>query len=158
MEVLSDILRTLRVEGSVYFCDHLAPPWTKEWKETTTAGFHLIRQGGCYVIAGEHTEELRQGDLVFLGPGVDHVLTSQLPGTAPADDAPDTLLLCGYCDFVDDAATPLIDVFPTFSIVRADEFNRHPWLRSTFDQLSAEYLAQGPGAELIEISRAASRA
>ena len=149
MEVLSDILRAMRVEGSVYFCDHLEAPWQKAWTDTTSAGFHMIREGACHVIVGDRNDVLRQGDLVFLGQGVDHELTSNLPGQGPLPGSERTLLLCGYCNFVDDTATPLLDVIPDFAIVRHEELIRHPWLRSTFDQLSTEYMAQGPGAELI---------
>lgn len=149
MEVLSDILRSMRIGGSVYFCDHLDAPWTKTFIDTTTAGFHMIRRGECWVIVGDRTERLGPGDLIFLGPGVDHVLTSQLPGQTPAENAPRTLLLCGYCDFATDTLTPLLDVFPRVTIVRDEELIRHRWLRIIFDQLSAEYLEQRPGAELV---------
>lgn len=149
LEVLSDILRSMRVAGSVYFCDHLEAPWTKEWTDTTTAGFHMIRRGECWVIVNGETERLGPGDLIFIGPGVDHVLTSDLPGEEVRAHGVSTLLLCGYCDFADDTSSPLLNVFPTFAIVRDEELLRHPWLRSTFDQLSAEYLEQGPGAEII---------
>lgn len=149
MEVLTDILRSMRVEGSVYFCDHLEHPWTKEFLNTTSAGFHMIRHGQCWVIANDQVERLVAGDLVFLGPGVDHILTSEAPENTRSESGEDTLLLCGYCDFTDDTSTPLLDVFPSLAIVRKEELNRHPWLRGTFDQLSTEYLAQGPGAELV---------
>jgi len=42
-----------------------------------------------------------------------------------------------------------LDIFPNVAIIREEEFLQHPWLKSTFDQLSAEYLAQNPGSELI---------
>ena len=58
MEVLSDILRAMRVEGSVYFCDLLDPPWSKAFTDTQSAAFHLVRQGRCRVIAGEEDEIL----------------------------------------------------------------------------------------------------
>ncbi len=138
MEVLSDILRSMRVEGSVYFCDHLKHPWTKEFLDTTSAGFHMIRQGECWVMANEEVEKLETGDLVFLGPGVDHILTSVVPSGERQGSSEDTLLLCGYCDFTDDTSTPLLDVFPSIAIVRKAELHAHPWLRSTFDQLSTE--------------------
>ena len=34
-------------------------------------------------------------------------------------------------------------------IVRDDEIHKHPWLRATLDQLSAEFTSQQPGAELV---------
>ena len=67
MEVLSDILRTMRVEGSVYFCDMLDAPWTKEWRDTTSASFHMIRRGECWATVGDQTEYLGPGDLIFTG-------------------------------------------------------------------------------------------
>ncbi len=52
MEVLSDILRSMRVQGSVYFCDHLQAPWSMDFKDTTSASFHLVRRGECWVMSG----------------------------------------------------------------------------------------------------------
>ena len=148
MEVLSDILRSMRVQGSVYFCDHLKAPWTMDFKDTTSASFHLVRRGECWVMSGDRTECLGPGDLVFIEPGRDHVLASQPPGRDPPPGEARTLLLCGYCDFTPETGTPLLEVFPSLSIVREEELLKHRWLKSTLDQLSAEYMSQQPGAEL----------
>jgi len=149
VEVLTDILRSMRVQGSVYFCDHLKAPWTMEFKDTTSASFHLVRRGECWLISGDRSERLGPGDLVFVEPGRDHVLISQPPGQSPSPGEAQTLLLCGYCDFTRETATPLLDVFPALTIVREEELLKHPWLKSTLDQLSAEYMSQQPGAELV---------
>ena len=149
MEVLSDILRTMRVQGSVYFCDMLDAPWSKEFRDTTSAGFHMLRRGECWATVGDRTEYLGPGDLVFIGPGIDHVLESHPPGREDQASSVRTLLLCGYCDFDEDTTTPLLDVFSSLTIVRDEEFQQHPFLKGTFDQLSSEYMAQGPGSELI---------
>lgn len=149
MEVLSDILRSMRVSGSVYFCDHLTAPWSMDFTDTTSASFHLVRRGECWVMSGDQSERLGPGDLVFIEPGRDHVLASRPPGQGPAPDDARTLLLCGYCDFNQNIDTPLLEVFPTLTIVREEELLKNPWLRSTLDQLSAEYLSQQPGAELV---------
>ena len=149
MEVLSDILRSMRVEGSVYFCDHLESPWTLDFTDTTSASFHLVRRGECWVTLSDRVERLGPGDLVFIEPGQDHVLSSHPAGSEPPADAAGTLLLCGYCEFADEVLTPLLQTLPSFTIVREEEFLRHPWLKSTLDQLSNEYLSQQPGAELV---------
>ena len=133
----------------MYFCDHLKAPWTMEFKDTTSASFHLVRRGECWVMSGDRLECLGPGDLVFIEPGRDHVLASQPPGQGPPAGEARTLLLCGYCDFRQETATPLLDVFPSLTIVREEEFLKHPWLKSTLDQLSAEYMSQQPGAELV---------
>ncbi len=149
MEVLSDILRSMRVQGSVYFCDYLEAPWSMDFTDTKTASFHLVRRGGCWVMSGDRTEHLGPGDLVFIEPGRDHELASHPPGRAPTQGAARTLLLCGYCEFTRETLTPLLDVFPSLTIVREEELLRQRWLKSTLDQLSSEYLSQQPGAELV---------
>jgi len=149
VEILSDILKSLRVSGSVYFCDHVASPWTKEFCDTSTASFHLVRRGSCWVIIGDKVEQLGPGDLIFLGPGIDHILTSVPPKGETAPPGESTFLLCGYCSFEEDTLTPVKNIFPQITIVREEELHKHPWLKSTFDQLSAEYMAQNPGTEII---------
>jgi AraC-like DNA-binding protein len=149
VEILSDILKSLRVSGSVYFCDHVASPWTKEFCDTSTASFHLVRRGSCWVIMGDKVEQLGPGDLIFLGPGIDHILTSVPPQGETPSPGESTFLLCGYCSFDEDTLTPVKNIFPQITIVREEELHKHPWLKSTFDQLSAEYMAQNPGTEII---------
>ncbi len=149
MEVLSDILRAMRVQGSVYFCDMLDPPWTQTFEASPSAGFHMIRRGECWATVHGETEYLGPGDLIFLGPQTEHVLSSEPPGRDSQGRGVRTLLLCGYCDFLADTPTPLLSVIPDLTIVRSEELDRHPFLKGTFDQLSAEYMASGPGSELI---------
>ncbi len=149
MEVLSDILRTMQVEGSVYFCDNLEAPWRKTFTDTEAAAFHMVRRGECWATAGDETVHMGPGDLIFLAPGLDHVLESHPPGADPAAHSTNTLLLCGYADFAADTVTPLGGIFPTLTLIREDELTRHAWLKATLDQLSSEYLAHGPGSELI---------
>ena len=149
MEVLSDILRSMRVEGSVYFCDHLQAPWSMDFVDTSSASFHLVRRGECWVMSGERTECLGPGDLVFIEPGRDHVLASHPPNRQPPPGGTRTLLLCGYCRFAEETGTPLLGIFPSLTIVREEEIQKHPWLKSTLDQLSSEYMSQQPGAELV---------
>lgn len=148
MEVLSDILRSMRVSGSVYFCDRIDAPWTKEFGEPDQASFHLVRRGECWVTADDSVEQLGPGDLVFVEPGRMHTLASHPPGGDPTSGAC-TMLLCGYCEFLNDTGTPLTEVFPSLTIVRDEEILQQPWLKTTLDQLSAEYLSQQPGAELV---------
>jgi len=149
MEILSDILRSLRVSGSVYFCSNVEPPWTKEFVDKKTACFHLVRRGACWAKIGDRIETLFTGDLIFLGPGVDHILTSEPPKAQMAISGEATLLLCGSCSFEHDTLSPLSEMFEQVAIVREGELNKHTWLKSTFDQLSSEYMAQNIGNEII---------
>jgi len=144
MEVLSDILRSMRVQGSVYFCDHLQAPWSMDFEDTQSASFHLVRRGECWVTSGDLQERLGPGDMVFVEPGRNHVLRQE-----PQVEHSQTLLLCGYCEFTEETGTPLLEIFPSLTIVREQEFLKNPWLKSTLDQLSTEYMSQRPGSELV---------
>lgn len=149
MEILSDILKSLQVNGSVYFCDHLIVPWTVDCKDKPNAGFHFVRQGSCWVTINNKVEQLHTGDLIFIGPNIDHILSSEPPNGGSFNKSDSTLLLCGYCHFEQETLTPLKDIFPDITIVRKSELFEHPWLKSTFEQLSSEYMAQQPGTEII---------
>ena len=149
MEVLSDVLRGLRVRGSVYFCDCLQPPWSLDFNDEANASFHLVRRGECWIKVGDQVARLGTGDLVYIGPGVDHVLESHEVADSRAAQQSATLLLCGYCQFETAVVHPLMASFPRFTIVREEELLQHPWLKGTLDQLSAEYLSQKPGAEVV---------
>ena len=80
MEVLSDILRSMRVTGSVYFCQAVEPPWSMSFSENEKACFHYIRKGDCWLSDGDGVERLGPGDLLYVEAGKDHSLTSDEPG------------------------------------------------------------------------------
>ncbi len=149
MEVLSDILRSMRVRGSVYFCDGLEAPWSIEFRDKETASFHLVRRGECWMTSNNGSERLGPGDLLFVEPGFDHVLSSNAPDDPDPSSGGTTLLLCGYCEFERLTTNPLIESFPSMTIVREEELLQQPWLKSTLDQLSTEYMSQKPGAEIV---------
>ena len=142
MEVLSDILRGLRAAGSVYFCDFLSPPWELVYEQEPRAMFHLVRRGRCSVRVDGETYHLAPGDFVFLAPGMDHTVISD------SDSDPDTLLLCGYCEFSADSDDVLIKALPRFVLMTHDELDASPWLQRTLEHLGAEYMSAAPGSEM----------
>ena len=142
MEVLSDILQSLRATGSVYFCDFLVPPWELPYEDEERAMFHLVRRGRCRVELAGETHGLEPGDFVFIAPRVDHRVVSR-----DGEDS-QTLLLCGYCSFDAVENDVLLQALPDFVLMRGDEFDQWPWLRRTLEHLSAEYMSSAPGSEL----------
>jgi len=126
----------------VYFCDFLEPPWETAYSDEPRAMFHLVRRGRCRINVEGETHDLESGDFVFMAPGVDHVLRNEHP------DDPQTLLLCGYCEFDGSADDVLLRALPRFVLLRHEEFEAWPWLTRTLDHLSAEYMSGAPGSEL----------
>ncbi len=139
----------MRVQGSVYFCDALPPPWSKDYVELDQPSFHLVRGGCCWIASGDVVECLYAGDLVFISADRDYRLGSHPPDYPDRADQSETLLLCGYCEFDERLDHPLLKALPSLTIVRKEELLRHAWLKSTLDQLSAEYLSQQPGNQIL---------
>lgn len=149
-DVLSDVLSSLRATGTVYFCDRLVAPWSKTFDEVEAASFHQVRRGACRVTVGDEVALLNPGDLVFIGPGIPHVLDSEVPGAQTSgNEQAETLLLCGYCRFeLQGRAGPSTSLFPSFAILKREQLAERAWLAGVLDQLGVEYLSNAPGATL----------
>lgn len=150
-DVLSEILVSTRLTGTVYFCDQLGSSWEKEFYDPNAASFHQIRRGGGWLQIDDRTEYLGPGDLVFVGAGVAHSLTSHKVGDIPnpSQDMPPTLLLCGYCGLSLEQESPLHALFPRVSILRQAEIEQKPWVKASLDQIASEYLSAKPGAMVV---------
>ncbi|ASJ76291.1 AraC family transcriptional regulator [Granulosicoccus antarcticus] len=148
-DVLSDVLRTLRATGTVYFCDQLDPPWEKRYSGDDGASFHQIRRGSCRLESDGLVEHLGPGDLVFMAPGRAHLLRSESTTSDASGHAGDTLLLCGYCTFDNMLGTPLSELFPEVIVIRDQHLQSLGWLKAILDQLSREYLSMRPGTEIV---------
>ena len=148
-DILSDVLRSLRASGTVYFCDELKAPWKKQFPGEKAASFHQVRRGGCYFQSDGVEDYLGPGDLVFIEAGRAHTLTDQPRGEASASNNPATLLLCGYCEFDDSLGVPLSSLFPAISLIRDEQLQSQLWLRTLLDTLSGEFLSNRPGTRIV---------
>lgn len=97
-DVLSDVLRAVRLTGAVYFDFELSSPWVAEAPPSRElAGkvmpgaqrvieYHLIARGACWGHAvGQPPMRLGEGDLIVFPQGDAHVLSSA-PGMRAAPD------------------------------------------------------------------------
>ena len=60
---------------------------------------------------------------------------------------PESLLLCGYCQFDAVENDVLLRALPRFVLLQHDELERWPWLTRTLEHLSAEYMSEAPGSD-----------
>jgi AraC-like DNA-binding protein len=97
-DVLSDVLRSVRLTGAVFFDFALSSPWVAEAPPASEiAGrvmpgaqrvieYHLVAQGACWGgVVGEAPIRLKAGDLILFPQGDPHVLSSE-PGMRAAPD------------------------------------------------------------------------
>lgn len=142
MSALNEILKDLRIRGSVYFCDLLSPPWQLEHSREQRALFHFVRRGRCVLKVHDESVDLLAGDFVFVSPNTDHRVI------AHSGDASDTLLMCGFCLFDADEGDLLLRDLPPYIVIRQETIQEWPWLGRTLEHLSAEYMSDAPGTEL----------
>jgi AraC-like DNA-binding protein len=97
-DVLSDVLRAVRLTGAVYFDFELSSPWvaetppSREIAELVMPGadrvieYHVIARGSCWGHAvGQDPIRLHEGDLILFPQGDAHVLSST-PGMRGVPD------------------------------------------------------------------------
>lgn len=103
MDVLSDVLKTVRLTGAIFFDCSAQAPWVAEQpprellldKILPGAGhlvaFHVVTQGRCYAnIIGEEAIALDAGEVIVFTHGDPHVMASS-PGMRADPTAPDSL-------------------------------------------------------------------
>ncbi len=89
MDVLSDVLRAVRLTGALYFDVNARAPWVAETPETSAIGaevmpgfervisFHIMLDGQCWAQVGDEAEpavRLNAGDAVIFTSGDSHFM------------------------------------------------------------------------------------
>jgi AraC-like DNA-binding protein len=169
MDVLTDVLNSLRLRSGLYCRSTMTAPWGLGFRPTTVATFHVIDRGDCFLrIDGDPTPlALAGGDLIVFPHGAGHQLADD-PGTParwqiPLDEVmPDecmlialggggatTSLLCGTFCLERADAHPLLALLPPLIHIRGHDDGAATWLETTLQFLTSEAGAQRPGAETI---------
>lgn len=107
-DVLSNVLRTVRLTGAVFFYVEASPPWSASTSPThkvisqimPDAGhlisYHVVTQGECYgMVAGLPPVRMEAGDVIVFPHGDEHVMASDpeiVPSGGPAPRPPNVQL------------------------------------------------------------------
>ena len=99
LDPLSDVLRSVRLRGSIFFHASCRGEWSalapssREMGPAVMPGaehvieYHIFLKGGGWVaVDGQPPQRMHEGDVVMLPHGDEHVVSSA-PGVAPADEA-----------------------------------------------------------------------
>src|SRR6184192_1420105 len=74
MDVLSDVLDTVRLRGRVFGSVELAPPWGMRAVSRDHFGFHVMVRGRGWLDAGGKSLPVSAGDVMVLGRDCVHTL------------------------------------------------------------------------------------
>lgn len=175
MDVLSDILSSLRLSGGVHFRCELSAPWGMAIPRTPSADFHVIVRGNCWLRVPGHQEPiaLQGGDVVVFFHGGAHGLVDapdrqarpiaeivegqSLENYGPVTyggGGPPATVLCGYFEFDRDSLHPLVAALPPFIHLRGTETAEIAWLQNALNFMIHETRTARPGADAV-VSRLA---
>lgn len=173
-DVLSDVLRRVRLTGSLQFCFMPHGAWRTDDKPSLaalgadasrTVPFHIVVAGDCWLRLEGREIALTAGDVVAfptgaghqLGAGCGDLLVTPVADLPPkpwralptlnygATADPAVRLLCGYLQCDALNFLPLRRDLPNLLHVRTAESPRAAWLRATIDQIVAEVDRPQPG-------------
>ena len=95
-DVLSDVLRAVRLTGAVYFSVDASAPFAAEALPARDVApyvmpgvehvleYHLVSRGTCWGgVVGDEPQQLREGDIIAFPQGDPHVLSSHPGGRGP---------------------------------------------------------------------------
>ncbi|WP_106796653.1 AraC family transcriptional regulator [Rhizobium sp. H4] len=165
-DVLSALLSTIRLSGSLQFCFMPTGDWQTDAapslaglsaSATGTMPFHIVVAGSCWLKAEDEETDLEAGDVLVFPFGTGHQLGVGKNGTLvlPTRDLPQkpwreipvlrygeaaqsVRLLCGYLQWDGLSFAPLRQALPKMIHVRTRAANDRDWLRATIRQMVEE--------------------
>jgi AraC-like DNA-binding protein len=174
MDILSDILRSQRLRGTVYFRADFREPWGLDIRGGEFANFHIVAQGRCWYRTGRSTQAraLELGDVLIFPHGDPHALlhaphAEALPAsqvlvgsTAVGEDASkccvfggagavSTTLICGHFAFDRKYPHPLLETLPSVVHVSASKRSDVEWLITAGRLAAAGSSVDRPGSGVV---------
>jgi AraC family transcriptional regulator, alkane utilization regulator len=170
MDVLSDVLHTVRLRSVIYCHSELTAPWGLHVEGVAgRAGFFVVTRGSCYLETegSQAPLALAGGDLIVLPHGGGYTLRDAL--TSPVAPLQDLLASCptnghkalrhgsggalttmvqGCFQFENGVTSPLLGALPSLIHVRGENGQMVPWLEVTLKFIACEATSQLPGTEI----------
>jgi AraC-like DNA-binding protein len=160
LDILSDAVRLLRLRASVFLHSHFCESWAVDISAFTTATFHVIAGGKCWLHLPGQAESvaLKAGDLVICPRNAPHIVSNDskfpddsVPRNQPASgpvDGPSTALICGYFEFVQQRWNPLLDALPEHVVIPT-EGKKGSGLDSLINYMVLETQMGNPGSNVV---------
>lgn len=150
-------MRTIRVEGSLFFQSKLHAPWGVILPDADEPKLHMVLYGECVIqsTSMDRPVRLRHGDVLLLPDGAEHWiadcvnsprlpseqfcrnLAAEQPRTERAE-AP-VQLLCGLIRFDRTLQHPMISQLPPYIHLAAESSEHAGWLPAIVSQFEAEF-------------------
>lgn len=164
-DVLTDVLRLIRLKSCVYFMKDFRSPWAMGIGAGSVAQFHVIVRGQCMVQVGEVWHAASTGDVFLFPHGLPHVLADRedrnptpgqevirsFAGPEPLFETGDvaTKLLCGHFEYDPGVRHPLLAELPDLIHVTSFDAVAPGSLQSIVPLLIREMGDSQPGSDTV---------
>jgi AraC-like DNA-binding protein len=169
-DAVSDLLRSLAVESSVFCTSELHAPWGFSVEGSTVAKFHLVLEGSCWLKLDDRAPvRLGRGDLVLLPGGDEHsvgdgtgpasVSLTDLLQNSPLDeeltlridgDGAVTRLLCGGFALRAELPPSAVSLLPRLLLVDAAALALSAWFEPVLLTLASQAEERLPGTQVMQ--------
>ncbi len=166
-DLLSEILDSLRLSGSVFFRSQMTAPWGIDLPSAHEPRFHLVLAGNAWLHSANMAEPLllEAGTAVLLRDGEAHWIADhpETPKVSSADASEaytngrplfqgprtDCHMLCGLFRFDREIRHPLFETLPTLGVIRNVRGGGLEWVRRTGAFMDDEMVHARPGIAVM---------
>lgn len=153
-DALSSVLSRLELQAEVYVNGDFCGAWAVDTSGSRRIPFHLIGKGKAWLhMEGKPEQMLATGDLVIFPRDNQHILASSeveparemVNAELSGDDGPITHVICGFFEFQNKAAWPLLDSLPEVVVLDLSEQSANPAVRQLIELMITELGKNEPG-------------
>ncbi|GAB4195680.1 MAG: AraC family transcriptional regulator [Wenzhouxiangellaceae bacterium] len=173
MDILADILKALKLRGTVYFHASFHAPWGMKIPRGEFASFHIITAGGCWLRTDSHQKPVRleYGDILIFPRGDSHSLCHE-PDAEPVmakellsrprqepeesadvafggDGAATTHLICGHFEYDREYPHVLFETLDDCLHIQARLQNDPQWSLQASQLAASLSTANTPGGGVV---------
>lgn len=169
MDVLTDVLSSMRLSGEVFCRTELTAPWGIEVPAIGGAAFHVLDRGNAWLFVEdeEHPISMTGGDLIIFPKSRKHKIVDSLDSTpVPLSDlvklkgegnytlsygggGSHTTLICGRFNVQGGGQHNLLDSLPPVLHIKGEQGRTIEWLETTLKFMAWEADSTQPGAQSI---------
>lgn len=162
MDVLSDVLASVRLGSVLIGTAALRRPWGISVEPMRNAAIHLVQRGECWLRLAGELIRVSEGDLILVGSGVGHTLSdpvdaplssmaaalSARSSQQPGDNA-GTTLLCAKYQLDGSGPHPMISLLPPLIHLTRAQIEANAPLRLATELLRVEASGDLTGHDLV---------
>lgn len=165
MDVLSSVLKKVKLSSTVYFKSDFSSPWGMDIPKGPFAQFHIVTRGQCVLKTKDKSLKLFTGDIIVFPLGTSHwladnessdlkkgqdVVKSIINGKSLFEGSQvSTTLVCGHFEFDRTMDHPFVNELPEVIHITDSERKEKSWLENITTLIIQEASNENAGSNII---------